>query len=101
MEEEYLGALEDSLGFDVEYGDPAHVVGVLRRMSSAHPWRERIIDLLMLALYRCGRQAEAVEVYYGVRERLDRELGLEPSALLRERLQNILNHAPSLSLSLR
>ncbi|SNQ49822.1 hypothetical protein FRACA_380013 [Frankia canadensis] len=55
----------------------------------------------MLALYRCGRQAEAVEVYYGVRERLDRELGLEPSALLRERLQNILNHAPSLSLSLR
>ncbi|WP_026239911.1 AfsR/SARP family transcriptional regulator [Parafrankia discariae] len=96
LEEEYLAAVEDGLRFSVEHRDPAYVVGELRRVSFAHPWHERIIDLLMLALYRCGRQAEAILTYNDVRERLSRELGVEPSALLRNRFEEILNHAPSL-----
>ncbi|WP_041256617.1 AfsR/SARP family transcriptional regulator [Frankia sp. EAN1pec] len=96
LNEEHVTALEDKLWLSIEHEDPVHVIGDLKRMSSVHPWRERITEMLMLALYRCGRQAEAVEAYNDVRRRLDRELGMEPSVQLKERFQEILNQASSL-----
>ncbi|MCK9878849.1 AfsR/SARP family transcriptional regulator [Frankia sp. Ag45/Mut15] len=99
LSEEYVIALEEKLSLRLENEDPIRSVGELRRMSSMYPWRENIIEMLMLALYRCGRQAEALETYHEARGRLDRELGIEPSVGLRQRFQEILSQSPSPSLS--
>ncbi|MFJ8781192.1 MULTISPECIES: BTAD domain-containing putative transcriptional regulator [unclassified Streptomyces] len=96
LDEEYMTALEDKLWLGIGCQDPTHVIGELKRMSSVHPWRERITEMLMLALYRCGRQAEAIEAYNSARRRLVDELGMEPSVQLRQRFRDILNQAPSL-----
>ncbi|KUN16070.1 SARP family transcriptional regulator [Streptomyces corchorusii] len=93
LKEEYLTAMEDKLSLGIDIADPVRTIGELKRMSMAHPWRERITELLMLALYRAGRQAEALETYNSARRRLVDELGIEPSVQLRERLQEILNQA--------
>lgn len=66
------------------------VVGELKRMSVAHPWRERTTELLMVALHQGGRQAEAVGVYNAARLRLADELGMGPSpALVVDRNWNV------------
>jgi DNA-binding SARP family transcriptional activator len=96
LDEEHMTALEDKLWLSIGCEDPTHVIGELKRMSSVHPWRERITEMLMLALYRCGRQAEAIEAYNSARRRLVDELGMEPSTELRQRFRDILNQAPSL-----
>ncbi|MEU1024261.1 AfsR/SARP family transcriptional regulator [Streptomyces sp. NPDC005904] len=96
LEEEQLCAVEDRLWLEIQLADPVHSIGELKRMRTIHPWRERLTELLMLALYRTGRQAEAVETYNSTRRRLASELGVEPSLKLRERLREILNQAPSL-----
>ncbi|MFI6347301.1 BTAD domain-containing putative transcriptional regulator [Streptomyces sp. NPDC050560] len=96
LDEEYMTALEDKLWLSIGCQDPNDVIGELKRMSSVHPWRERITEMLMLALYRCGRQAEAIEAYNNARRRLVDELGMEPSLQLRQRFRDILNQAPSL-----
>lgn len=95
-EEEYLSAQEDALWLRLLAGEPVRVVGELKRMSAAYPWRERSIELLMLALYRSGRQAEAVGVYNDARSRLVDELGMEPSPHLRGLFRKILNQDPGL-----
>lgn len=94
LKEEYLTAVEDKLSLGIDIADPVRTIGELKRMSVAHPWRERITELLMLALYRAGRQAEALETYNSARRRLVDELGIEPSVQLRQRLREILNQAP-------
>lgn len=94
LKEEYLAAVEDRLSLGIDIADPVRTIGELKRMSVAHPWRERITELLMLALYRAGRQAEALETYNSARRRLVDELGIEPSAQLRQRLREILNQVP-------
>ncbi|MYQ67060.1 SARP family transcriptional regulator [Streptomyces sp. SID4950] len=96
LSEEYLAVVEDTLWLGMQLADPVHTISELKRMSAIHPWRERLTEMLMLALYRAGRQAEAVEAYNGARLRLVNELGLEPSAKLRRLLQDILNQDPAL-----
>ncbi len=68
----------------------------LARLAREHPLRERFQEQLMLALYRAGRQADALAVYAELRRRLHDELGLEPSPRTRGLQQAILRHEPSL-----
>jgi DNA-binding SARP family transcriptional activator len=68
----------------------------LRRIAGAHPTRERLWARLMLALYRCDRQIDALDVFASVRARLRDELGIEPGLELRAMQRQILVHDPSL-----
>lgn len=85
LEELRLGALEDRFETELELGHTAAVVGELEKLVADQPLRERPTSLLMLALYRSGRQAEALRAYERTRRMLAEELGLEPS----EALQNL------------
>lgn len=96
LAEEHLSVVEDTLWLGMQLADLGHTISELKRMSAIHPWRERLTEMLMLALYRAGRQAEAVEAYNSARLRLVNELGLEPSVKLRRLLQGILNQDPAL-----
>lgn len=93
LEEENVAATEDKLWLDFECARPT-AIGELMRMSVVHPWRERVIEMLMLALYRSGRQAEAIETYHAARDRMVDELGMEPSPHLKEQFMAILNQSP-------
>ncbi|MFD0317661.1 AfsR/SARP family transcriptional regulator [Streptomyces flavalbus] len=95
-EEEHLAAREDALGLRVRAGEAMRAVGELKRMSLAHPGRERITELLMVALCQSGRQAEAVGVYHAARRRLAEELGREPSPKLRRLFRQLLSQDPVL-----
>ena len=72
-----LAALEERIDADLALGRHAELVGELEALIAAHPHRERLRGQLMLALYRSGRQAEALEAYRDARAALD-ELGIEP-----------------------
>lgn len=74
------------LRFDAELALGRHeqVIGELQKLVAQSPYRERFVAQLMLALYRCGRHAEALEVYEQTRRRLDDDLGLQPSADLQQ-----------------
>jgi DNA-binding SARP family transcriptional activator/tetratricopeptide (TPR) repeat protein len=97
LEELRLAALEQRIEAELALGHHAQLVGELEALTEQWPHRERLRGLLMLALYRCGRQAEALEAYRDARAALD-ELGLEPSATLRELEQQILNQDETLEL---
>ncbi|WP_232519890.1 AfsR/SARP family transcriptional regulator [Actinosynnema pretiosum] len=84
LEEDRLNAVETCLGIDLELGLHHELVGEIGRLVREHPLRERPRALLMLALYRSGRKAEALEVYREGRDLLVEELGLEPGEELRE-----------------
>jgi WD40 repeat protein/DNA-binding SARP family transcriptional activator len=90
LEEQRLVALETRIEADVAVGRHAEVVGELQQILSEHPLRERLAAQLMLALYRCGRQAEALEVYGDVRRALSAEIGVEPGPELRRLQEAIL-----------
>jgi DNA-binding SARP family transcriptional activator/Flp pilus assembly protein TadD len=92
-----LAALEIRLDADLRLGGHAEVIEELRQLVRAHPLREQSHALLMLALYRCGRQAEALAVYADARRVLIEELGTEPGAELREMQQRILSADPALT----
>jgi tetratricopeptide (TPR) repeat protein len=77
-------------------GDHRRAVAELESMAEAHPLRERCWELLLLALYRSGRQSEAVRRFQEVRSLLVEELGIEPGPALRALEVDILRHAPSL-----
>jgi DNA-binding SARP family transcriptional activator len=79
----------------------AEVVTELRRLVLEHPLREQAHALLMLALYRCGRQADALEAYRTARATLVRELGIEPGPRLRQLEAQVLRHDPALLPSAR
>jgi len=96
LEELRVAALEERIDARLSEGEHALVVAELEQLSAEHPSRERLVGLLMLALYRCGRQADALEVYTRARLRLDEELGLEPSPELPRLQEAILRHDPSL-----
>ncbi len=87
----------EQLDAELGLGHHVEVVGELEALVAEHPYQERAAGLLMLALYRSGRQADALEVYRSVRSRLDEELGLEPSQDLRELEAAILRHDSSLA----
>ena len=88
--------LEDRVDADLALGRHADVVAELESLAAEHPLRERIRSQLMLALYRSGRQAEALEVYRDTRRVLVDELGIEPGKELRELEDAILRQDPVL-----
>ena len=93
--------LEDRIDADLACGRHAELVGELEALVAEHPLRERLRRQLVLALYRGGRQAEALEAYRAARVTLIDELGLEPTPALRELEQAILTHEPGLELRRR
>jgi DNA-binding SARP family transcriptional activator/streptogramin lyase len=97
LEELRLGTLEERLDADLALGRHAQVIPELERLVAQEPLRERIRGQLMLALYRSGRQAEALEVYRTARRTLAEDLGLEPGEALQQLERAILNHDPELS----
>jgi DNA-binding SARP family transcriptional activator len=84
LEEERLAALEERIDADLEAGRHTDLVGELEALVDAHPVRERLRAHLMLALYRSGRQAEALTVYQDARRTLVEQLGIEPGRDLQE-----------------
>jgi DNA-binding SARP family transcriptional activator len=96
LDELRLAALEERIEADLALGRHADVVGELERLVAQHPLRERPRAQLMLALYRCGRQAEALDSYQAARRALVEELGIEPGAALRELQQALLAQDPAL-----
>ena len=94
-----LAALEKRIDADLALDRHADVVGELETLVAEHPLRERLRAQLMLALYRCGRQADALGVYRSARAVLVEQLGIEPSPPLRELEQAILRQDPTLELT--
>lgn len=90
LEERRITAYEDLITAMLTVA--AHRISVpeLRQLAVEHPERERLSELLMLALYREGRQAEALDVFHGARRRLAGDLGLEPGRALNRAYQAIL-----------
>jgi DNA-binding SARP family transcriptional activator len=99
IEELRLVALERRIEADLALGRHAATVPELEALVSAEPLRERLRGQLMLALYRSGRQAEALEAYQEARRTLVEELGLEPSPALQELERAILRQDPKLDLA--
>ena len=97
LEELRWAALELRIDADLAAGRAPELVGELESLIAAHPLRERLRAQLMLALYRCSRQAEALEAYRRARRELADGLGLEPSDELRRLEQAILRHDPELA----
>lgn len=97
LEEQRLHAIEELADVRLALGEHADVVAELERHVAAHPLRERPAATLMLALYRCGRQADALAVHRTLRTTLVEELGLEPGPDVRALEQRILDHDPSLA----
>lgn len=98
LEERRLAALEARIGLDLDAGAHVDLTAELEGLVAAHPHRERLRAQQMLALYRAGRQADALAAYRDARTALD-ELGLEPSAELRALEQRILRQDPELDAS--
>jgi YVTN family beta-propeller protein len=101
LEELRLQALEGRIDADLELGRDRELVPELEQLVRDHPLRERVRGLLMLALYRAGRQADALDVYQDARRTLVDGLGLEPSPELQELQRQILAHDEALAGSSR
>jgi DNA-binding SARP family transcriptional activator len=96
LEELRLAALELRIDADLALGRHDELVGELEALVAEHPLRERLRRDLMTALYRCGRQAEALEAYQDARRALVDGLGIEPSQALQDVERAILRHDPAL-----
>jgi DNA-binding SARP family transcriptional activator/streptogramin lyase len=96
LEELRLGVLEDRIDADLALGRHAELVAELETLVASHPLRERLRGQQMLALYRSGRQADALDAYRTARDTLREELGLEPGPSLRKLEQAILAQDPAL-----
>jgi DNA-binding SARP family transcriptional activator len=101
LEELHLVAIEERIEADLMLGAHALLVGELEALAAGHPLRERLRAQLMLALYRCGRQAEALQTYRDARHALVDELGIEPGKPLQELEQAILRQDAALDLTLQ
>jgi DNA-binding SARP family transcriptional activator len=91
-------ALEDRIEADLALGRHLATVDELEQLTAAEPYRERPLRLLMVALYRSGRQADALDHLRAARRRFREELGLEPGPELRALERAILTHDPKLEL---
>jgi DNA-binding SARP family transcriptional activator len=98
LEELRTAAREELIGAELELGRHSQLIPELEALVAEHPLRERLRGQLMLALYRSGRQVEALEAYRAARETLVEELGIEPSPELQRMEQAILRHDPDLDL---
>jgi DNA-binding SARP family transcriptional activator len=96
LNEERWTALERRMALELQLGRHQQVVAELAQIVAAEPFRERLRALLMLALYRCGRRADALEAYRSGRRLLTEEIGTDPGRELRALEQAILIGAPSL-----
>ncbi|HEY7602878.1 MAG TPA: BTAD domain-containing putative transcriptional regulator, partial [Gaiellaceae bacterium] len=96
LEELRLSVLERRIDADLERGRSAELIPELDRLTTQHPLRERLCAQRMLALYRSGRQADALAAYRTARSTLVDELGIEPGHALQELEQAILRHDPSI-----
>ena len=92
LEETYVAAVEDRIDIDLELGRHRDLIAELERLTSRHPYRERLWEQLMLALYRNGRQAEALRAYRELRRMLGEDLGIEPTPHVTELEGRILLH---------
>lgn len=96
LEELQLGAVEDRVEADLQLGRHDQLVGELAALVERNPLRERLRAQLMLALYRCGRQAEALESYQQFRRSISEQLGLDPGPRLQQLEAAILARDPEL-----
>ena len=87
---------EDLLAIELDQGRATELVGLARQLADEQPYRERRWELLMLALYRAGRQADALDAYAECRRRLLDDLGLDPGTSLRRMQQAVLAQDPAL-----
>jgi DNA-binding SARP family transcriptional activator len=99
LEELRLAALEQRIDADLALARHAELVGELEQLVGQHPLREKLRGQLTLALYRSGRQAEALETYQMMRRALVDELGIEPSPALQELERAMLRQDPALDLA--
>lgn len=97
LEERRLQALEERVEAELRLGCSDELVPELEGLVREHPFRERLLGQLMLALYRAGRQAEALAAFQAGRRRFAEELGLEPGPALQGLQSAILAHDPQLS----
>jgi DNA-binding SARP family transcriptional activator/class 3 adenylate cyclase len=97
LEERRLAAVEDHIQAELALGRHGELVGKLQALVATHPLRERLHGQLMLALYRSGRQAEALEAYRRTWEILAEELGIDPSPALQELERAMLAQDPALA----
>jgi LuxR family maltose regulon positive regulatory protein len=97
LDELTLVAIESRAGADLGLGRYGELAGELEARCREHPLRERLWELLILALYRSGRQAEALRAYTEIRDHLADELGIDPGLSLRELQARILAQDPSLA----
>ena len=98
LEESRVAALEDRIDADLALGEQTRLVGELEGLVREHPLREHLRGQLMLALYRSGRQADALQAYQDARRELLDGLGLEPGGALQELERAILTHDPGVDL---
>lgn len=98
LDELRLAAVEERFRLLLELGRHATIVGELAAAVEAHPLRERLAEQLVLALYRCGRQPEAIAAFEQTREHLAEELGLDPSPDLVRLAEAVAGRDPALDL---
>jgi DNA-binding SARP family transcriptional activator len=101
LDELHVGAMEDRIEAELALGHHDELVPELEGLVTRHPLRERLRAQLMLALYRAGRQAEALEAYHAARRTLLAELGIEPGRALRELEHAILEQDPAIEIATR
>jgi DNA-binding SARP family transcriptional activator len=96
LEELRLSTIEERIDADLESGQHTDLIGELESLVEEQPFREQLRGQQMLALYRSGRQAEALQAYHDGRRALVDELGIEPGRRLQELFAQILRHDPGL-----
>ena len=99
LEELHLTALQDRIDADLALGRADELIGELERLVAEHPLAERLRAQLMLALYRSGRQADALEAYRSARTALVEQLGIEPGSALHRLERAVLDQDPQLDLA--
>ena len=95
LEEARMKLLETQFSARLRLGDVGDVIGELEAAVATYPYQEGLWELLITALYRAGRQADALATYQRVRTRLADELGLDPGPRLQQLEQQILDHDPA------
>jgi class 3 adenylate cyclase/DNA-binding winged helix-turn-helix (wHTH) protein len=101
LEDLHVGALEQLIEAKLALGRHSEVIAQLEALIDAHPYRESLRAQLMLALYRCHRQADALQAYQDARRALVEELGIEPGERLRELERAVLAQDPALATPVR
>ena len=101
LDELRVSTIEDRIALELDLGRHHELVGELAELVGEHPLRERLHGQLMLALYRCGRTAEALQAYRNVRRTMIDELGIDPSEQLQQLEYGVLTSDPALDLPTR